>query len=73
MVEPQPNVKRNDTSGRPSAVSGLSIRKLEAGFHAVVWVREDPVLLDSVEETGLELPALVGCELLGAAKTSNPD
>ena len=26
----------------------------------------------SLKETGLELPALVGCELLGAAETSNP-
>ena len=27
----------------------------------------------SLEETGHELPALVGCDLLGAAETSNPD
>jgi hypothetical protein len=27
----------------------------------------------SLEETGLELPALVDCELLGAAETDNPN
>jgi len=27
----------------------------------------------SLEETGLELSAVVGCDLLGAAETSNPD
>jgi plasmid stabilization system protein ParE len=40
---PQPNVLRHGTLGRPSAVGGVSIRPLEAGCHAVVRVKEDPV------------------------------
>jgi hypothetical protein len=45
---------------------------LEAGCHAVVRVK-DPMMVTSLEKMGLELPALVGCGLLGTAKTSNPD
>jgi len=45
----------------------FSIMSMEAGCHAVVRVRENPVMLARV----LKLPALVGCYLLGAAETSN--
>ena len=51
----------------------LSIRPSEAVCHTVVRVREDPVRFASLEETVLELPDLVLCDLLGAAETSNPD
>jgi hypothetical protein len=52
---------------------GVSIMPLEAGSPAVVRVREDPVMVASLEKTGLQLPALVCCDLLGATETSNPD
>jgi len=41
---------------------------LEAGCHAVVRVSSQ-----GLEKAGLELSALVGCDLLGAVETGNPD
>jgi len=46
---------------------------LEEGCHAVVRVREELVFVASLEKTGLELPTLFGCDLLGATETSNAD
>jgi hypothetical protein len=41
---------------------------LETGCHAVVRVREDPVMVASLEKAGLEMPALVGLICWGQPK-----
>jgi hypothetical protein len=33
---------------------------------------KNPVIVASLQKTGLELPALIGCDLLETAETSNP-
>jgi hypothetical protein len=45
---------------------------LEAGCNTVVSVRVSCDSSQRTAKTGLEFPALVGCDLLGTAETSNP-